>query len=366
MRNLEARLPTLANRTFDISAPTFDKGFASQEAMRLREAWRTFHHAEASHPTSLQIGRNGFMLVGLSSGAMCLWDSFKETVELEVKFLAGVSALCWLGESSQPEDAFAVGCADGMVYIYCLKNGRTWDRVCEMDISRTAPVEGIAWDSTHRYIAVAAGHIHVHHISTQYRSRPITSTHPCTSTPRYVSFLNNGDELVVCYLESREVCCYDMNPFTLRWSCFLPTRIGHAALIDKGNYLAVYNLSSGVDLYDFPILSNAIPVRTLPIASSLDRISLIAVPGDAADIVICGGPAGMLNVFDLGSGLRIARLNVGTGLDFVSLTAAATIGHRGVISGACLSGRQVSIKLWDFPLEQDIVEGPVSTPPLYS
>ncbi|KAH6885513.1 WD40-repeat-containing domain protein [Coprinopsis sp. MPI-PUGE-AT-0042] len=293
--------------------------------MRLREAWRTFHIAEASHPTALQIGRSGFMLVGLSSGALFLWDTRQQKIKLELKFSAGVSALAWLDRPPWSERTFAVGCADGMVYIYHLTGGQSWDRVCEMDVSRTAPVEGIAWDIDHRYIAIAAGQVHVYQVTTEYQSRLIASTHPCTSTPRYISFLDGGETLLVCYLESHEVCCYDVHPFTLRWSCVLPTRIGHATLINKGDYLAVYNLASGVDLYEFPILTNTIPARTLPIASSLDRISLVSVPGEAADIVACGGPAGILNVFDLRSGLRIARLNVGTGLDFVSLTAVRSI-----------------------------------------
>ncbi|KAH6877399.1 hypothetical protein BKA70DRAFT_1448184 [Coprinopsis sp. MPI-PUGE-AT-0042] len=195
--------------------------------MRLRHPWRTLSHFEATEPISLQLNQQGDLLVGMKSGTLLLWNAPRDKLTLELKLPAAVSALCWMvgrgtSRSGERDPTFAAGCADGMVYIYS-QISRTWDRVLKLDVTQAAPVEGISWDNYHQRLGIAAGKAFIYHISEEWTPHLLGSTRPCDSTPRYIAFLNCGDEFVLCYLESHEVCCYQLDPLTLRWATSLST-----------------------------------------------------------------------------------------------------------------------------------------------
>lgn len=91
---------------------------------------------------------------------------------------------------------------------------------------------------------------------------------------------------------------------------------GHATLALNGEFLLVYNLSTGIDLYGTPILPGDDPLQSFPFSTALRRISAVAVTRND-EVFVSGGPDGQMNVFDQRSGLRVACLPVGPASTFI-------------------------------------------------
>lgn len=129
-----------------------------------------------------------------------------------------------------------------------------------------------------------------------------------------------------CAPSDPDVSLAILNPSDLSLRVY-STCSGHAVSTRDGNYLAVYNLSTGIDLYQMPLLSGTTPVRTFPLSTvsgPLRAISLVSA-AKGGEIIVGGGPDGRLNVFDRRTGLCVASLPAAPPTAFVQVV---TVGVR--------------------------------------
>ncbi|KAF6746040.1 hypothetical protein DFP72DRAFT_855685 [Ephemerocybe angulata] len=282
-------------------------------------------------------------------GCAILWDIFGGRTELRVQLPQAVSAATWLTGQDGTSLGFVAGCKNGKFYIYGRK-GNGWDEFYQVPGSEQGIIEELAWDPTHRRLAVAsAGQVKVFRVDLSNNATLEEWTPSRPATPRFVSFVNKGKDLLVGYLQTQELCYYRLAPMTLQWSNILPTRIGHAVLAGDDRHLIIYNLATGVDLYELPVLPGSSPSQSFPFGASLHTISLVA-SAKQGEIIVCGGPGGRMNVFNQTTGQRIATLPVGPSSEFIQVVAvqkARTIGSRTVLAAGCKSDKQITVKVWE-------------------
>ncbi|KAJ2911732.1 hypothetical protein MD484_g8682, partial [Candolleomyces efflorescens] len=310
------------------------------------DAFKVLHHPRSTELNVLSLNDAGIMLAGMHDGSTLLWDSSEERTLLSIQFPRAVTAGIWLTRSDGTVSGFAVGCSNGKFYLYGQK-GNGWDRHFEYPGSEEGAIECFAWHPDTRHLAIgAASGAKVFKVDERTHARLLDFASPRPATVRFVAFASQGKELLIGYLETHELCSYRLAPLTLQWSAFLPTRIGHAVIAGDDKYLIVYNLSTGIDLYEMPVVPGAGPSQSFPMGSNLHKLSLVGSAREG-EIIVCGGPDGRMAVVNQSTGRRVASLPVGSTSTFLQVVAARTIEDRTILAAGCKVDGQITIKVWE-------------------
>ncbi|KLO03964.1 hypothetical protein SCHPADRAFT_1003437 [Schizopora paradoxa] len=128
---------------------------------------------------------------------------------------------------------------------------------------------------------------------------------------RNVCFCEGGEGLLVFYLESHEIACYNVEPWHVKWTRALRTRIGFAVLCDNEidkRFLLISNLVDGVDQYTFPDFEMT---RHFPINIEYNFPMQLSAARQG-DWIICGGTEGRAVIFQRKNGKILQEIFHGT------------------------------------------------------
>ncbi|KLO05670.1 WD40 repeat-like protein, partial [Schizopora paradoxa] len=221
-------------------------------------------------------------------------------MKIDVPFNGAIGAAVWL-TFDEGKMGFAFGCADGSIHIYWeRKDSRNMFDFISM-VDSPGPIECLSFDAAHRRLAsVGGGCLQVWKLTEtgslvkfneERVQKPVVA--------KFVKFIDEGSSVIVCYLESHEISCYTIEPWSLKWTKLVPTRIGHAYLCSAdGTFLYVSNLLDGVDQYRFPNMEK-VQSFTHPISVNLPLQVACAARGQW---IVCGGDSGFARVFNRRTG----------------------------------------------------------------
>ncbi|TDL17607.1 WD40 repeat-like protein, partial [Rickenella mellea] len=239
---------------------------------------------------------------------LILWNvqTGEELQNISRPFSGPISAICWITLGLDNDPGFVYGCADGSLHIYRRKEDSTF-HFCSMTMAHNGSIEGVTFDPIHRRVAsIGSGSPQVWTLSVVGNLTSIVPSPP-TSTfiARSINFCDNGSSVLVGYLESHELACYNIDPWGIKWAKTIPTRIGHATLSCDGLNLVVSNLSNGIDVYSFPSMDRE---RSFcyPITRNFPLQVATALQGT---IIVSGGDDGACLVFDRCSGVTLSPLS---------------------------------------------------------
>ncbi|KLO04083.1 hypothetical protein SCHPADRAFT_762338 [Schizopora paradoxa] len=141
----------------------------------------------------------------------------------------------------------------------------------------------------------------------------IETPHPSAATARSITFYDEGCSILVGYLENREISCFSIEPWCLKWTRETSNRIGGSALCTSdGASIFISNLADGVDQYRLPEMEK---VKTFPHAIK-SNFPLQVTVARGGSWLISGGDNGYARLFDCHSGRLLESLIHGTGAWF--------------------------------------------------
>ncbi|KAH7904270.1 hypothetical protein BJ138DRAFT_1019356, partial [Hygrophoropsis aurantiaca] len=175
-------------------------------------------------------------------------------------------------------------------------------------------VESLDWDPRHERIASSGdGSPQVWGLHGQKTLTAAVASPPKQPyIARTVKFIDDGASLIVCYLESHQIDCYTVEPWSLKWSKLIPTRIGYAVV--DGEYLIVSNLVNGIDRYKMPSMER---IQNIPHAIITNRPLQLSVVRPAGWLV-SGGDDGDTRIYDNYSGRFLEHLKHSGGTFFIT------------------------------------------------
>ncbi|TDL24059.1 WD40 repeat-like protein, partial [Rickenella mellea] len=257
----------------------------------------------------LSVSLDGTLLLsGGDDAKLVVWNlgTGEDIQHISCVVNGAVGAVAWITFGTV-DSAFVFGCADGTLHVYRRQCDSQF-QFCTTSIAHSGPVEGIAFDRTHRKVAtVGGGGPQVWNVSITGLLTPVVQTPPHQRfVPRGVEFCDNGASIVVCYLESHDmyVICYAIEPWAVKWSSSIPTRIGHASISGDGQHMVVSNLTSGVDVYSFPSLERIQQFSHVITCN----VPLQVATAQKGALVVSGGDAGFARVYERSSGKLVASL----------------------------------------------------------
>ncbi|KAJ3535281.1 hypothetical protein NM688_g7000 [Phlebia brevispora] len=169
-------------------------------------------------------------------------------------------------------------------------------------------------------------------------------------TPRLVKFLNRGEQILICYLETHLVlpCArkiFHVTPWKLQQSNTTQTRIGHAAVSPDERQLLVSNLVDGVDLYALP---NVSPIRNIRQSIRVNTILHVGFfPNNS--LAYAGSDHGCVDIMDVDTGYVVDSIprHRDDGL-LVQIVTAYSSKQRTLIASASVEadGRS-SLYIWE-------------------
>ncbi|KLO04086.1 WD40 repeat-like protein, partial [Schizopora paradoxa] len=219
-----------------------------------------------------------------------------------------ISSIVWIVLNDSTEPAFVFGCADGSLHLYKKQTCQRMFEFIAMETCHNSAVESLAFNPIHCRLAsiggdfpqvwklTAAGTMAL--ISNSTEQKPLVA--------RNIFFCDDGASIVVCYLESQELMCLSIEPWAVKWSKTIPTRIGNACFCSNdGSYIYIANLTNIVDQYKFPTLER---VQSFPHAIEIKRPVQVSTTALGA-WVVAGGDAGFACIFDRRTGQLVQRLD---------------------------------------------------------
>ena len=132
----------------------------------------------------------------------------------------------WLKLADHNEDSFVFGASDGNIHLFqCLKDSPLFS-FTSVTAAHAGAIESLAWDSHHRWLASVGARelrawnialdlskfllvFHTSLIRTLYHTEFFLPINTIVAKQPYVArsvhFLNDGNSVLVCYLESGQV-----------------------------------------------------------------------------------------------------------------------------------------------------------------
>ncbi|KAF7791446.1 hypothetical protein EIP86_002462, partial [Pleurotus ostreatoroseus] len=250
------------------------------------------------------------MISGGLDGHVLVWELDNGQPRMLQDFnnlLSGaVTALEWMGN-----DLFLTGSADGSITIYRHIANDTHSefparfRPIHTITAHTGPVEALATDM-HKHIASAGGrtvHLWVFNGITVIKQETPGASRECI--PRGLAFLSGGEKLLVGYLESHEIICFQVNPWLPLSVRQVETRVGYLSVSSDEKLVLIPNLCDGVDVYRLPELDL---VKTLKRSRPSHYICQAVFACDAR-FIIAGNEDGQVVIYDLFDGEPVKQLS---------------------------------------------------------
>ncbi|RDB22826.1 hypothetical protein Hypma_010168 [Hypsizygus marmoreus] len=288
------------------------------------------------------------LLSGADDASLIVWslENGQQTQKITVPFHGPIGAVVWTPvQDDAPAGAFAFGCAAGSIYTYIQSHaGSANFDFASLNTANVGAVESLAFDPYHRRLAsIGAGCLNIYDMDINGQLKLLKSTPKRPFIPRSVAFFDRGKNVLVCFLESHEITAYEIDPWSMKWSHQLPTRIGNASLSIDERTLTVSNLKDGIDTYSLPPRQ---PLRSFrhPISSNVP-LSVCSTQDGA--LMLAGSDDGSPRLFDLRLGSLTQTLphsHVG-GL-VQAVTAYSHNGYYLLATGASDIRSITDIKVW--------------------
>ncbi|KLO04289.1 WD40 repeat-like protein [Schizopora paradoxa] len=273
---------------------------------------------------------------GDDAGIAYVWDLRSGFILQEVRcpINGAITAIIWIDS-----EAFVSGCADGTVRLYKRDSKLVYSVVSKA--ITPGPIEDLAYDGRETLASVGGGLLLLWRISEEGGLVELFRTEKKNSTAKNVAFCDDGTGIVVFFLETREIRCFDVDHLVLRWSRHISTRIGHATLCRKNEVLLVSNLRDGVDQYRFPSLER---VKSFSHPISIN-VPLQVVLADDNQVVVCGGDRGFVRVYGQHSGRLIQTLQHPDSKEVQVVSIYESQFETVIITGASGGGKH-DIRVW--------------------
>ncbi|KAF8988383.1 hypothetical protein BDQ17DRAFT_1257700 [Cyathus striatus] len=115
--------------------------------------------------------------------------------------------------------------------------------------------------------------------------------------PHSVIFFNNGQSVMVGYLDTKEIVSWDIvRPQRLAWQHKLERRIGNMTWSESSRQLLIWNLFDGIDIYD---VTNR-PIWSGKLKFMIQRNFVVQMAFTTSDcFVITGSDTGAVYLWDL-------------------------------------------------------------------
>ncbi|KLO04610.1 WD40 repeat-like protein, partial [Schizopora paradoxa] len=262
----------------------------------------------------LAISPDGRTLVsGDDAASVIVWNlTTGELVQsIQCPFNGAISAVVWIHLRDTKDTCFVFGCADGSLHVYRRKGANlSFEFVSVNSEGHDGPIEDLCFDPVHcRIASVGGGHPQVWKVSSTdlTTGNTILDNPPKSSaTARSVAFYEEGCSVLVGYLESREMSCFVIEPWSLKWTRSLKSRIGNWAFCNRdGADLFITNLVDGIDQYKLP---DFVKVKVFPHAIK-SNFPLQVATTHRGTWVVSGGDSGFARLFDRQSGQLLQLLH---------------------------------------------------------
>ncbi|KLO04860.1 WD40 repeat-like protein, partial [Schizopora paradoxa] len=230
-------------------------------------------------------------------------------------FNGAISAVIWVQLRESNDLCFVFGCADGSLHLYRRHGSKTtFEFVFVFGEAHQGPIEDLAFDALHHRVAsVGGGHPQVWKLSSQGALSSLSSRvlDPLVQFPpqseriaRSIAFFEGGCNVLVSYLESHEISCFTIEPWNLKWTRRVGSRIGFSTLCGSdGVTIFISNLIDGVDEYRLPDFEK---VKAFPHAIKFN-FPLRFVTVFREGWLVSGGDSGFARLFDRRTG-RLLQL----------------------------------------------------------
>lgn len=282
----------------------------------------TLHH-HISGVNAVALSPDGDRLLsGGDDADIVVWNILTgEKVQvIRCAFHGPIGALVWIPELPGLAPGFAFGCADGSIHVYQRVETSSDYQYFTQDLVHDGPVIDLKFDAQFgRLASVGNGFAQVSQLQTTdgkllqpMVSSPTSSRYTATS----IHFRDEGASVLVCTLETHKIECYSIEPWTLKWSKQIRTRIAYADL--NKNYLAITNLHDGIDLYSVPSMQL---IKTYPHGNA--NTTILKVSFVDRSWLVSGGQDGYARLYDVKSGQLIQKLEHGSG-DLVQTVTSHT------------------------------------------
>ncbi|KAH7903271.1 WD40-repeat-containing domain protein, partial [Hygrophoropsis aurantiaca] len=195
--------------------------------------------------------------------------------EMECMFEGPVSAMKWITPRESRGSAFIFGCADGTLHLYQRTSESSLFSFLSLTKAHTGEIQSLDWDPRHERLASAGGGSpQVWSFQGHQSLKPLIASPPHQLyVARSICFVDDGASVLVCYLESHQMHlshsvtylpyseCYMVEPWSLKWSKQLPTRMrvpshqrSYLSHFDSLYLLLVTNLVNGINRYKIPTM----------------------------------------------------------------------------------------------------------------
>ncbi|KLO04090.1 WD40 repeat-like protein [Schizopora paradoxa] len=304
----------------------------------------------AGHKSGIQcvaISPDGSKLLSGDDDAwLFLWDVKTGEIiqKLSTPFHGAIGAVVW-APRERDSMAFVIGCADGSIHLYQEQlNTRVPFQFVSV-VESPGPIEDLAYDQAHQRVAsVGGGALQVWKISDVGSLTPVKEDPVHKSVvAKNVTFIDDGASVVAFYLESHEISCYTVEPWDLKWSKIVPTRIGHACIcFADGAFLFITNLLDGVDQYRFPSMEK-VQSFTHPISMNLPLQVATAARGQW---VVSGGDSGFVRVYSRRTGQILQVLDHCDKAQAVQVVATHEFEDKTLIVTGSSSEGESDLQVW--------------------
>ncbi|KAK0482919.1 WD40-repeat-containing domain protein [Armillaria luteobubalina] len=270
-----------------------------------------------------------------------------------------ISSITWLPSLNRTSKSLALsfGTGRGLVAIYKrAKNSCKFQEAFRLSPFPSSDiVEMLSYDPRNTLLVVSSQHgeIKLYDLDwTSWTLNIIWTTKLKNTILRSLHFVDEGRQLIVFCLESKEMLCIiteDGKP-NVKWSRTLRSPIGSAVLF-KGRHLLVDNLMSRFDLYTFPHSSTS---QTFPVPMTLEcSIIKDAVFAEDGQVVVCGSDHGLAYVFSRSNREKkpLQIMHHGKERDYLQVLDAAMVSDWHMVATGS-SGQNGSVVLWEKPVKQ--------------
>ncbi|KAI0362854.1 WD40 repeat-like protein, partial [Pilatotrama ljubarskyi] len=343
-------------------------------------AYIATHTLQAGHSDTINTLRfsldGDYLASGADDHALVIWSVAEGRLLYKFLFKSPVSAVIW--HPMYPE-SLIVGCDDGT--IVSLREFSPSESVQRpIQIGVRSEVHCMTYDPLSRCLAIALGNeVYLtreqqrdeYSVSARMPSPPVDDEQDINADAEHrlramgVHFRSHGKELIVSYL-SHGIYCYDVNSRAVLWkispAAHTPN-IGSSAISPLGNNIAVYNVATGVDVYNIGIGEKTL-LKTYKLNKEpQSRHRLQTAYAMNGHRLVCGTTTGDVCVWLVENGHFFQQLSHNDDI----IMALDTV-NRGnslyIATGATGRGQNTYIKLWQASLSDAKTEQPydITTP----
>ncbi|KDR65390.1 hypothetical protein GALMADRAFT_148734 [Galerina marginata CBS 339.88] len=206
-------------------------------------------------------------------------------------------------------------------------------------------VEAIAFDPINYRFGTTShqGKIKMFRLEKEELS-PLWTVEQIEGIPRSAYFVNRGEEVVICTLESGEVACRDSQTAALKYTKRFKTAIGNVDVDDSQRNMVIDNMNGGFDVYS---MQRSTPAQSFEIPTER-RYTRDVVFGEKGTLIVGGSDHGRVYIFDLKSSTPAEVITHGKSESLIQaiITQSSEDRHL-IISGS--SDNNSSICIWQKP-----------------